>query len=46
MLGGWKYWYEDRMIEVETVPADAALSLYYLRSNFQKRFERAESPAA
>ena len=45
VLGGWKYWYEDRKIAVETVPAEAELSLYYLRSNFQKRFERAESPA-
>jgi hypothetical protein len=45
VLGGWKYWYEDRVIDVQTVPADAALSLYYLRSNFQKKFERAESPA-
>lgn len=45
VLGGWKYWYEDRKITIETVPADAELSLYYLRSNFQKKFERAESPA-
>ena len=45
VLGGWKYWYEDRKIQVETVPAEAELSLYYLRSNFQKKFERAESPA-
>lgn len=45
VLGGWKYWYEDRKITVETVPAEAELSLYYLRSNFQKKFERTESPA-
>ncbi|HTO70934.1 MAG TPA: hypothetical protein VMR31_13820 [Myxococcota bacterium] len=45
ILGGWGYWYTEREISVETVPAVADLSLYYIRSNFQKRFERAQSPA-
>jgi len=44
-FGGWNYWYAERTIEVETVPPDAGLGLYYLRQNFQKRFERADAPA-
>jgi hypothetical protein len=44
-FGGWSYWYEERTFEVETVPPDAVLGFYYLRQNFQKRFERADSPA-
>ena len=45
MFGGWSYWYAERTMEVETVPPDAVLGLYYLRQNFQKRFERADAPA-
>jgi len=45
VLGGWNYWYAEREISVETVPSDAHLRLYYIRSNFQKRFEQARSPA-
>jgi len=45
LFGGWGYWYTEREISVETVPAVADLSLYYIRSNFQKRFERTQSPA-
>jgi hypothetical protein len=25
VLGGWNYWYKERLVEVETVPADAQL---------------------
>jgi hypothetical protein len=45
IFGGWSYWYTEREISVETVPAVADVGLYYLRSNFQKRFERTQSPA-
>lgn len=45
MLGGWSYWYTEREISVETVPSNADLRLYYIRSNFQKRFEQSHSPA-
>ena len=45
MFGGWSYWYGERTMEVETVPPDAVLGLYYLRQNFQKRFERTDAPA-
>src|SRR5512143_3646792 len=45
VLGGWSYWYAEREISVETVPANADLRLYYIRSNFQKRFEQSHSPA-
>lgn len=41
---GPAYWYEDKEMLVETVPADAQLALYYIRSNFQKRYERAVAP--
>ncbi len=45
MLGGWNYWYTVREISVETVPTNADLRLYYIRSNFQKRFEQSHTPA-
>jgi hypothetical protein len=45
VLGGWNYWYAEREIDVQTVPSNATLKLYYIRSNFQKRFEQSRSPA-
>ena len=45
MLGSWGYWYDAREIQIETSPAEADLGLYYLRQNFQKRFQRAHAPA-
>jgi len=44
-FGGWNYWYAVREFEVETVPPEADLGLYYLRQNFQKRFVRAHAPS-
>jgi len=43
-LGGPSYWYAPRRIEIETVPSGALLDLFYVRRNFQKGFEQAESP--
>ncbi len=43
-LGGPGYWYAPRRIEIETVPTGALLDLFYVRRNFQKGFEQAESP--
>ena len=37
--------YDERTVLVETSPADAMLDLFYVRSNFQKRYEQAEAPA-
>jgi hypothetical protein len=37
--------YGERYINVETAPSDATLDLFYVRSNFQKRYEQAEAPA-
>jgi hypothetical protein len=45
-LGGPGYWYDPRRIEIETMPTGALLDLFYVRRNFQKGFEQAESPAA
>jgi hypothetical protein len=46
MVGGYNYWYADRVVQVETVPPDAVLGLYYLRQNFQKRFVQAQAPTS
>ncbi len=43
-LGGPGYWYSAREIEIDTSPPGAVLDLFYVRANFQKRFEQAESP--
>jgi hypothetical protein len=37
--------FDERSILVETSPADAMLDLFYVRSNFQKRYEQTEAPA-
>jgi hypothetical protein len=44
VFGMYNYWYKDNSVRIETVPADARIQLYYIRSNFQKLFVRAESP--
>jgi hypothetical protein len=36
--------YGERSIEVETVPSGATIDLFYIRANFQKRYEQTESP--
>ncbi len=36
--------YGERFIRVRTVPEGALLDLFYIRSNFQKRYEQAEAP--
>jgi len=43
-MGGPGYWYAAREIEIDTTPSGALLDLFYVRANFQKRFEQAESP--
>ena len=44
-LGGPGYWYGERTVEVETTPPGAILDLFYVRRNFQKRYEQADAPA-
>lgn len=43
-LGGPSYWYGERKLHIETTPPGAELDLFYVRSNFQKAYESAESP--
>lgn len=43
--GGPRHWYGERRLEVETTPSGAVLDLFYVRANFQKRYEQAEAPA-
>jgi hypothetical protein len=43
-MGGPGYWYKQRRVEVETTPPGGMVDLFYVRSNFQKRFEQAEAP--
>ncbi len=37
--------YGERSIEIETIPSGATIDLFYIRANFQKRYEQTESPA-
>lgn len=37
--------YGQRYIDVTTTPPGATLDLFYVRSNFQKRYEQADAPA-
>ena len=43
-VGGPSYYYKPRRIEVDTTPSGGLVDLFYIRSNFQKRFEQAETP--
>jgi hypothetical protein len=43
-FGTWNHWYREKTVLVETVPAEAELSLFYVRANFQKLSEPARSP--
>lgn len=38
------YSYGDRYVDVTTTPPGATLDLFYVRSNFQKRYEQSEAP--
>lgn len=42
--GGLGYWYSPRAIELETTPAGGFVDLFYIRRNFQQRFEQARTP--
>jgi hypothetical protein len=44
LFRGTTHYYKKHSVMVETTPARAFLDLFYVRSNFQKRFEQAESP--
>jgi len=43
-VGGPGYYYKPRKVEIETTPPGALVDLFYIRRNFQKRFEQAETP--
>ena len=42
--GGFDYWYAERTIEIDTTPSGGFVDLFYVRRNFQKRFEQAQAP--
>jgi hypothetical protein len=42
--GGPGYWYAQREVVIETTPPGAILDLFYVRRNFQKRYEQADAP--
>ncbi len=41
---GFGHYYKDREIHIDTTPSGGMVDLFYVRSNFQKRFEQAETP--
>ncbi len=45
LVSGPGFWYGERKIEVETSPPGATLDLFYVRANFQKRYEQTSAPA-
>ncbi len=42
--GGFGYWYDEREVSIDTTPSGSFVDLFYVRRNFQKRFEQAEAP--
>jgi hypothetical protein len=43
-LGGPSYWYDERELVLDSTPSGAIVELFYIRSNFQKMYERTETP--
>ena len=43
---GFGHYYSERRIEIDTTPSGGMVDLFYVRSNFQKRFEQAETPVS
>lgn len=43
-VGGTGYWYDERELLVDTTPSGGTVDLFYIRSNFQKLYEQAETP--
>jgi len=43
-VGGPGYYYKPRTVQIATTPSGALVDLFYVRRNFQKRFEQAETP--
>ena len=44
LFRGVDHYYKEREIRVDTTPTGGMVDLFYVRSNFQKRFEQAETP--
>jgi hypothetical protein len=44
LFRGFGHYYGERKIEIDTTPTGGMVDLFYVRSNFQKRFEQAETP--
>ena len=44
LFRGFGHYYKERAIEIDTTPSGGMVDLFYVRSNFQKRFEQAETP--
>ena len=43
-VGGTGYWYDSRELVIDTTPSGAIVDLFYIRSNFQKIYEQAQTP--
>jgi len=43
-VGGMGYWYDARELQIDTTPSGGTVDLFYIRSNFQKLYEQAETP--
>lgn len=41
---GFNHFYAPREIRIDTTPSGGMVDLFYVRSNFQKRFEQADTP--
>ncbi len=42
--GGLGYYYDSREVRIDTTPSEGFVDLFYVRRNFQKRFEQAQTP--
>ncbi len=44
VFGFWNYWYGENAVTLDSVPREAQLEAFYIRKNFQKRYQLLSPP--
>jgi hypothetical protein len=44
VVGFWNYWYGENSVTLDSVPRDAQLEVFYIRKNFQKKYQLLAPP--
>ncbi len=44
LFGLWNYWYGENSVTLDSVPREAQLEIFYIRKNFQKKYQLVAPP--